>query len=897
MSRRGPFHGIRRFLAPVRRNDSAIARDVDDEVRFHLDMQVEALVARGVPRDEAERQARERFGDVHSATRSLRANEARHERHRARWMWLDEWRRDSALVVRQMRRAPVFATLVVATLGLGIGATSAIFTAVRAILLAPLPFREPERLVRVVRDTPSGERQSSSGGDFLEFSRTTKALSGLTSYNDGTGNLVGFGAPQRVNTTHVSANFFDVLGLRPALGRWFTSAEDTYNGAAVAIISEEAWQRLFGGDRGILGRTVRLDGRSVEVVGVAPAGTGFPASTEFWLPAQYLPQLMSDGNRGASFIRVIGRLADGVTLEQANTEFAKMSHSISERFPEARTGVVSRLTGLSDSLVGDVRQPMWVMLGAVVLVLLVACTNVAALLLGRMMAREQEVTIRAALGAGRARLMRQLLTESMTLGLMGAVAGAALAAMLVRMLVALAPDIPRIHEVQVNIPVLAFSIVLGLVTGLLFGVAPAWEGSKRDVQTRLRGAGRGLSAARYTSRLRGALVVAQLSLAIVLLGGAGLLMRTFVGMRAVDPGFATSGVTMFTVTLPQVGRYDESNGGIEGERLFVREALDALRAMPGIERVGAATAAPLSGSNMSLDFTVDGRPAPEPGHETESQLRMVTPDYFAAMGMAMIRGRPIEKIDRDGAPIALVVSESMARKHFPGEDALGKHITFGWSRGGVVLAGEIVGIVRDVKHSSLVGDATPVTYVAVDQWPMDEYTFALRSSLSVGAVGTAAAAAIGAIDPELPLYNLRSSGALVQDALTTTRFYLVLLSLFAAVALLLATCGIYGVVSFGVEQRTREFGIRLALGASRAGVRAMVVRDGLRLVVAGVLLGVTGALSLGGLLRGVLYGVRPSDPLTLASVCALLAVAALLASLIPAARATRIDPQAALRAD
>ncbi len=363
----------------------------------------------------------------------------------------------------------------------------------RAILLAPLPFREPERLVRVSRETPSGPRQSSSGGDFLEFQRTSKTLSGLTSYFESTGNLVGFGAPQRVKIARVSSNFFDLLGIRPMMGRTFTAAEDTYNAAEVGLVSEGAWQRLFGGDRDVLGRTVKIDGQTVQLIGVVSARTRFPDGVELWLPAQYSPGMLSDDNRGASFMRLIGRLAPGVSLEQANAEFAAMSRSISERFPEARAETVSSLSSFSAALVGDVRRPLWVLLGAVVLVLLVACTNVAALLLGRMMARENELTIRAALGAGRGRLIRQLLTESTTLGVIGAAVGVVLAVGLVRMLVALAPDIPRISEVRVNAPVLLFSIALGIVTGLVFGLVPAWQASKRDLQSQLRGAGRGLA--------------------------------------------------------------------------------------------------------------------------------------------------------------------------------------------------------------------------------------------------------------------------------------------------------------------------------------------------------------------------------------------------------------------
>ena len=897
MSRRGAFHGIRRFLSPVRRNAAAIARDVDDEVAFHLAMRVDALVATGMSRADAVREARAAFGDVEATTRTLGVNERRHERVRARWRWVEEWRRDGALVVRQLRRSPVFAVLVIATLGLGIGATTAIFSAVRAILLAPLPFHEPARLVRVARETPSGPRLSSSGGDFRKFQRTSKTLSGLTSYHEGTGNLVGFGAPQRVRIARVSANFFDVLGVRPLMGRVFTGVEDSYKAAAVGMLSEGAWQRLFGGDRDVLNRTLRLDGQSVRVVGVISARTGWPAGVELWLPAQYDPELVSDRNRGASFLRLIGRLAPGVSLEQANAEFAAMSRSISERFPEARAGTVSSLAGLSESLVGDVRRPLWVLLGAVVLVLLVACTNVAALLLGRMMARENELTIRAALGAGRGRLMRQLLTESTTLGVLGAVVGVVLAVGLVRMLVALAPEIPRIGEVRVNAPVLLFSIVVGIVTGLVFGVVPAWQASKRDLQTQLRGAGRGLAGTRQAGRVRGALVVAQFALAIVLLTGAGLLLRTFAGMRAVDPGFATTNVTMFTVTLPQDGSFDATYGGIAGQRQFLREAIGRLRALPGVEIVGASSSVPLSGSNFGVGFTVDGQPKPPPGREPDAQLRVVTPEYFSAMGIALVGGRAMSAQDHDGAPMVMLVSEGLATRYFPGGDVLGKRLTFGWSRDRKVLAAEIVGVVRDVKQGSLTAEAAPFAYVAADQWPVDEYTFVLRSPLPAATLGTTATTALNAIDPELPIYDVRRSDALVRDALSTTRFYLVLLAIFAAVALLLASGGIYGVVSFGVQQRTREIGIRIALGASTGGVQAMVVRDGLRLVVLGLAFGVVGAISVTGLLRGVLFGVEPTDPLTLASVAVILTVAAIVACLVPARRAARIDPQSAIRVD
>ncbi|MEO6445427.1 MAG: ABC transporter permease [Gemmatimonadaceae bacterium] len=422
------------------------------------------------------------------------------------------------------------------TLGMGIGATTAIFSAVHAILLAPLPFREPQQLVRVMRETQRGTRTSSSGGDFLEFQRTTRTLSGLTSYFVSTGNLVGFGPPQRVQVARTSHNFLDVLGIPLLLGRKFTADEDTYKAAEVALLSEGSWRRLFGADPDVVGRTVRMDGQAVQIIGVVREGRGFPEGVELWLPAKYEPGMMADDNRGASFLRLIGRLAPGTTLEQANAEFRAMSRSISERFPDERSATTSTLTSFEASLVGDVRGPLWILLGTVVLVLLVACTNVAALLLGRVMARDHELSIWASLGAGRGRLIRQLLTESTTLGVIGAAAGAAIAVGLVRLLVNLAPYIPRIGAVRVNAPMLAFSIGLGILTGLVFGVVPAWQASRRDLQVHPRGGGRGQTGSLQAGRIRGALVIGQFAMAIILLAGAGLLVRTFLEMRAVDPG-------------------------------------------------------------------------------------------------------------------------------------------------------------------------------------------------------------------------------------------------------------------------------------------------------------------------------------------------------------------------
>lgn len=894
---RGAFHGIRRFLKLGYRSDTQVARDVDDEVSFHLDMKSSDLMQAGVDKAEAERVARERFGNVEHAKRVLRSQESAYERREARANWIQEWSRDAAHTLRQMRRTPGFAALIIATLALGIGATTAIFSAVYAILLAPLPFAEPDRLVRLVRETPSGVRTSEAGGNFLEFQRTSRTLQSITSYYQSTGNLAGTEAPRRAIVARVSANFVNVMGIRPLLGRSFTPEEDVYRATEVAMISESLWRDRFGGDPAVLGKTLRMDKQSVEIIGVIADANSFPENVELWLPAKHDPEMMADDNRGANWLRLIGRLAPGITLEQANAEFAALSKGLTERFPEERTGEATSLTPLTESLIGSVRQPLWVLLGAVGLVLLIACTNVAALLLGRMMSRERELTVRMALGAGRGRLVRQLLTESTVLGVVAALIGVLLAVFLVRGLALLAPDIPRMTGVRVNGYVLAFSVALGVVTGLVFGIFPAWQVSRESMQATLRSSGRGLAGTRQAGRVRSTLVIGQFALAIVLLAGAGLLIRTFTELRSVDPGFDPSNITAFTVTLPQDGSFDGTYGGVAGQRQFMRDLLPQLESLQGVSAVGASLGIPLSRASFSISFVVEGRPALLPGQEQVAQLRIATPGYFDAMGIAVRGGRTLSNEDRDGTPLTIVVSEQLSKQYFPGEDVIGKVLNFSWSRDSSELKGVVVGVVADTRSANLTDDALATAYVAADQWPVDEYTFILKSELPASVVGAAAAEVVKAVDPELPVYDVRSGESIFDAALTTTRFYLTLLLSFAVLALVLASLGVYGVVSYGVQQRSREIGIRIALGASLRSVQRMVLGEGLRLAAFGVIIGVAGAIMLTGLLRSVLYGVQSTDPLTYVGVVSILTAAAIGACLIPARRAARIDPQQAIAAE
>jgi predicted permease len=883
---------FRRLLNLPTRDDRSIARDVDDEVAFHLAMRVQALRDAGVLQGEAERRARAEFGDLDRARQSLRAGETRVAAVEQRTRRVDELTQDLQYSIRQLRRNPGFTLIAVLTLGLGIGANTAIFSAVRGILLQPLPFPEPGQLYRVF-STIKEKKSALSVPDYTDFHAGTKAFSGLTAYYDGTANLTGDGTPQRLVAARVTANFFNVLQIRPMLGRLYVDGEDQEGGPLNVVLGEALWRGRFGSDPKVIGHHVMLDGRSAEVIGVVGQDSRYPLDAELWLPTQFSAGDRSERNRGARWIRVVGRLAPGATPEGALAELNGVAARLEHQDPKHNTGYRVGAIGLQESLVGDLRTPLLVLLGAVGLVMLISCANVAGLLLGRTMSRDTEIAVRTALGAGRGRIIRQLLTESVVLALLGAACGIGIAMLGTRTLAQLAPaGTPRLESVRVDVAMLWFTVAVALGTGVLFGLIPAFHASSSQLQSRLKEGTRGAGGRSGRARTRQALVVGEVALAIVLLVGAGLLMRSFTRLREVDPGFRATNNTVFTVTLPEAA-YPK----LEQQRRFASDLLAGLQRIPGVVSAGESFGLPLTDTRFSLSFTVEGRPEPAPDDEMNAQVRVASTDFFKTMGLRLFRGRSVGPEDRLDAPPVLIVTQELVQRYFPNEDPLGKRLHMGWTREGRELGGEIVGVVSDVKQLSLTKDAVPTLYAAAEQWPVDEITFVVASTASTTTLAPAIRGLVRDLDANLPLYDLHAMSDLVTGALAQPRFYLTLLAGFAGAALLLAAVGLYGVIAYAVQQRTREIGVRMALGASAGNVLRMVLREGLGMSALGVALGLAGAAALTRLLQTLLFGVTATDPLTFAGVAGVLTLVAIAACVIPARRAASIDPQRALRTD
>jgi len=780
----------------------------------------------------------------------------------------------------------------VLTLALGVGATTAIFSVVQGVLLQPLPFPEPQRLVRVYQEV-DGQPDTFSVLNFLDWRAQSKSTAFAAALSTTTLNLTGDGGePERLRGVRVSASFFSVLGVRPLAGRTFAPDEDRAGAPRVTVISEDLWRRRFGADPGLVGRAVTLSGQPYNVIGILGDEHRYPAKVDLWVPFELTEDQLRADNRGALFLDAIGRLAPAASVEQANAEAEAIGRRLEQQYPKSNTGYTLGAASLQEDLVGDVRTPLLILLGAVVFVLLIACVNVANLLLVRAAARQGEVAIRAALGAGRARIVRQLLTESLTLALAGGVLGMALASWLVRMLVVLAPDrIPRLEEVGLNGPVLLFSLGVTLLTGFLFGLVPALQASRPDLNETLKEGTRG-TRGRTGSRARGALVVVETALAVVLLAGAGLLIRSFDKLQRVELGFRPEGAVTFSIALPQA-KYAED----PQIRAFASGLMERMEHLPGVTAAGAVYPLPLSGNDFVISFDVEGRPPAPLGEEPAMRVALVTPEYYRAMGIPLLRGRVFTERDRSDSPRVAVLTQSAARQHFPGEDPIGKKIILGWSVDGVFQGGEVVGIVGDFKQATVEGEPEPEIFLPFDQTPVGALAVVLRSDRDLAAVAADARRELRRLDPDLPLYNLQTLEELIGKSVSRPRFYMLLLGLFAAIALALAAIGIYGVISYTVRQRTQEIGIRMALGATQRRVLRMVVRQGLVLALVGGAVGLGGALVMTRGMANLLYGVSSTDPATLAGVGLVLLLVAALASYLPARRAAEIEPQLAIRGE
>ena len=804
---------------------------------------------------------------------------------------------DIRYALRTLSRSPGFSLAAVATLAVGIGANAAIFSLVRGVLLRPLPFAQPERLVSLweANDAKGWSRMVASPPNYLDWKAQSRSYESMGAFSETTLVASGRGGvergdSERLDGAAVTAGFFETLGVRPLHGRVFREPETSPGHPAVVVLGHGVWERRFGGDPGVVGRTIRLDGEPYEVVGVMPASFRFPEEApDFWIPLTFRPDVATQ--RGAHYLDVVARLKPGSTIESARAEIRAIADRLRRAYPRTNSGYTAGATSLDESLVGAVAPAMKMLLGAVALVTLVACANVANLLLVRGTRRRAEIAIRSALGAGSRRIARQLLTESAVLAAAGAAAGLALAAASLDGIVALAPaSVPRLSEVRLDAGVLAFTAVWTIASVALFGLAPALAALRPGTISALRGFGADAGGSARRVSARQILVVGQVALALVLAAGAGLLLRSLARLSSVDPGFRTERAQSFSLTLPEARYPDEDARGA-----FLDRLLETMRAMPGVRSAGAVFGFPLTGMSFSSSFRASGA-APD-DNEPSAQLRVASRGYFETMGIPVVAGRGFTGRDRRGAPIAILVSASAARKFFPAGDAIGRRLRFGATMTQTRIEGEVVGVVGDVRDAELGAGPTPEFYGSLEQVPTDEFHVVVRGDVPPDRLAGSVRAAVAGLDPELAVTDFATLDEVVRRSVSRPRFMVQLLLVFATMALLLCAIGIYGVTAYAVTQRTREIGIRMALGADRAAVRALVLREGLRLAAAGVGLGLAGAFALTRLLRGFLFEIGPGDPVTHVAVALLLGGVALAACAVPARRAARLDPIAALRTE
>jgi putative ABC transport system permease protein len=794
--------------------------------------------------------------------------------------------------LRMIAKSPGFTLVAVLALAVGIGANSAIFSVVNAVLLRALPFEQQEQLVQIwgTNIKRGTDRNAASYPDFADFRDQNTVFEHIAAYTQSSAILTGVDAPEQLSGVAASGDLFDVLGARPLHGRAFTPTDQQPENPRVAVISYGLWQRRFAASPNIVGQQITLDNVSRTVIGIMPQGFAFPLEaqkSEYWVPIN--PTTETNKERGAHYLNVIARLKQDTSLQQAQAEMATIASRLEQQYPERNTGRGVNLISMYENVVGEVRPALLILLGAVGFVLLIACANVANLLLARAASRQKEIAIRSALGANRARIIRQLLTESVLLSVMGGFLGLLLALWGLDLLVAVMPaDLPRMKEIGLDARVLSFTLLVSVLTGIIFGLVPALQASRQDLNETLKEGGRGSAEGIRRNRVRSLLVVSQIALSLVLLVGAGLLIRSFRQLQNVNPGFDPHRVMTATVGLPDAKYHEESQMAA-----FFQQTLQRAAATPGVEAVGAVYPLPLGGDMAQNLLTVEGHPPLNPGERLITNSRVVSADYFRAMGIPLIKGRTLTEQDKRDAPRVVVINETLARKYFPNEEPLGKRIE-------VTIAddnmAEIVGIVGDVKHMTLDAEAGPESYFSYQQIPNSYMTLVARSQAGDAAsLAPGLRQAVEQVDKDQPLSDVRTMDQLLADSLSRRRFNMLLLGLFSAVALLLAAVGIFGVMNYSVTQRTHEIGIRMALGAQPRDVLRMVVGQGMMLAFVGVLIGLVAAFALTRLMSSLLYGVTATDPLTFAAVALALSAVALLASFIPARRATRVDPIEALR--
>jgi predicted permease len=882
------------FRAALRR--SQVESEMDAEMRFHVEAYAEDLMRSGVTREEAMRGARIEFGGI---------ERVKEEGRKVRGIsFLETAIQDLRFASRMLRKNPGFTTLAVLTLALGIGASAAVFSLVNAMLLKPLPYPQPDRIVLPELVSPPGINIGSEYFpwgqiQFRMMTRDAHPFQAVGAFQNDSFNLTGSGDASFLDGYRASAEFFPALGITPALGRTFTAEEDQPGHEYEVILSDRLWREQFGRDRGILGRAVQLNGYAYTVVGVMPAGFEFPRAEEMpssfnfpreaqlWVPLA----IPAEPKGGPSELAVIGRLKPGLTIQQAQAAMDLVRQHAEAQDPQWKGWFNARIVPLARQVVGDTRRPLQLMLGAVGIVLLIACSNVANLLLARSLGRRREFTLRAALGAGRARLIRQLLTESLLIAVAAGAVGIFIACAGIDFAKIFGPSsIPRLREVTLDFSVFAFALGISVFTGILFGLAPAIGTTRENLVDSLKEGGHRSVGSPASPRLRNALLVSQVALALVLVISAGLMTRTFLRMLGADGGFNAERVLTFQLSLPALKYADESH-----IVALYRNALERLRSVPGVESAGIGETVPMGGEGESTGIRMPDHPPASQKEVLFANYTIISPGYFSTVGTALLRGRDFLETDTARSLPVAIVNVAMEKKYWPGQSAIGKQVGPGSKRFPLLA---IVGVVPDVKHISLREETAPEMYVLYTQkpWPsMLNMRVALRTKADPASMTGSAREAVHSIDPDLPLAKVATLMTLVDDSMSQPRFSMLLLACFGLLALLLASIGMYGVISYSVMQRTREIGIRMALGAERRSVFGMVLGEGARLAGLGIAIGLLAALAVTRLMASFLYGVQPTDPLTFLAVSLLMVGITLLACYLPARRATRVDPTVALR--
>ena len=866
-------------------------QDMDEEISFHIEVHASELASRGVPRREALRQARLEFGGIEATKQECR--------DAVGVTFLETLMQDVRHGVRAMLRTPVFSLTTLVVLSLGIGANTAIFSVVDAVVLRPLAYRDSGRLVTILMDGQSPV----SVANYIDWRDQSRCFAAMGAADYWSPNLTGVDSPEHITGLKVTENLFPVLGVDPLLGRWFVEGEDKVGADREGILSYQLWQRRFSSDPTILGKTILLDGNAYSVVGVMPQGFQFApfwaTKAELWVPNAFGERIH---NRGGNSLRIFARLNEGVSLAQARAEIAAITARLERQYPGTNRDVV--VTPLKEKVVGPIETPLLVLLGAVAFVLLITCANVAHMLLARAATRQKEVAVRAALGARRGRIVRQFLAESLLLGSLGGVAGLGLALIATRALIAISPsNIPRVQTVSIDLRAAVFLVLATILTSVGFGLAPALQASAINVNDTLKEGGRNNSDGIRRNRLRSLLVISEFALALMLLIGAGLMIRTFASLQSVDAGFNPHNVVSMVVSVAGSQEADP------GRRLiFYQQLLERVRALPGVQAAGAINHLPLAGDLWGWTFAIEGRPKSRPGESPSAVYRMVTPGYFAAMRLPIIRGRDVSNDDGVTAPGVVIINERAANAYWPGEDPIGKRISFDDDKADSPTWLTIIGIAKNAKQGDWTATPDPEVYLAALQnhdflgdsgsdiaSHVAYITLVARTVGDPAAVAPAMKQAAWSFDRNLAIAQVVTMDEVVAETNAQPRFEMLLLTIFAAIALVLAVVGVYGVISYSASQRTHEIGVRMSLGASRGDVLLLVVRQGMWLTFAGCVAGLAGALLLSRLMTKLLFGVQPTDPATFLAVASGLGLVALLACYIPARRAMRIDPMVALR--